>query len=350
MIRTTLVSTLKCSSFVLAAAVVAAACSSSDSNGSAGAGASGSGCPGDQCAFKSSPCLAVADNTGSAKADFRISQLIVKAPASLAQTFVQKVVINQNMRLPYDQSTCQVYGTGQFSWLFSVDSSGTLTTGGGAPIPDQAAAQGGTCFIHFTDKTSNVEVQPVQVPLTIGDDGSFDSPLIPDIRVPIFLDPQGTSVVLLPLHQVSVQSLPGGGVIDDTGKGTKVGNCIGKYRSDLDPDLSCIPEDSFTYFENGAALSGFIKVDESDEVFVKDLSETLCVLLSGDATTYGDGVSQNQHCKKDGNGQIVVRGDWDSASNTAKDGGDAFRLQAEFAASAIKIRGTATKFDCSDAQ
>jgi len=348
--RTTIRHTLTLSVLALGAAVATAACGDDDDKkNKPGPGVVDDSCPGSQCEYADSVCLAIGDNEGSDRTDLRINQLNITFPEALKNKFLQDTVINKAMRIAYDES-CNYSGDGRFSWLFSFDrTSNKLLTGGGPPIENEAAAKNGTCFIQFTDTDSGIEVKPQELDVTLGDDGSFDVSGI-DVTVPIFL-PTGGSV-LLPLKQVAVKNLPGKAITDDEGNPSASGNCIGKYRTNLDPAAACLPEDDISYFENGASLEGFITVEDAETVWIADLRTSLCVLLGKQADDIKASGDDGTHCKRDGDGNIILKGDWDSATNSAVEPGtgDAFLLKAEFSASAIKINGTASKMDCSDAK
>lgn len=351
MFRTTARHTLTLSLVALAGALAASACSSDD-DGKKNHNATVDSCPSSQCVYSSSPCLSIGDNEGSDTMNLRMTQLNITYPEALKNHFLQDTVINKAMRLAYDES-CNYAGDGRFSWLFSWDkNTKKMKTGGGPPIDGEEGAKKGTCFVNFTETASGKEVAPYELDLDIADDGTFSASGI-NVTVPIFLDPAGESVVLLPLREVNVATLPGKAIVGNDGKGTSSGNCLGTYRKDLDPKNACIPEDEITYFDNGASLEGFITVEEAEEVWVRDMQTSLCALLAKfDAEFVDTDEKREKHCKRDGNGQIVLRGDWDSATNKGVEAGtgDAFQLKAQFAATAVKILGTATKMDCSDAK
>ena len=347
MFRSTIRHTLTLSLLALGAAVATACGSDDDANNNKPA-PSGDSCPGEQCAYSDSVCLAIGDNEGSDRTDLRITQLNITFPEALKDQFLQDTVINKAMRIAYQG--CNYSGDGRFSWLFSFDrTTNKLLTGGGPPIESEAAAKDGTCFIHFTEEESGIEVKPQELDVELGDDGSFEVSGI-DVTVPIFLPTDGT--VLLPLKQAAVTNLPGKAITDDEGNPSPSGNCIGNYRTDLDPAAACLPDDDISYFENGASLEGYITVEDAESVWIADLRRSLCVLLGklDDEITEKD--DTGMHCKRDENGEIILRGDWDSATNSPVEPGtgDAFLLKAEFAATAVKIKGTATKMDCSDAK
>jgi hypothetical protein len=230
-------------------------------------------------------------------------------------------------------------GTGGFSWLFSFDkATNKLTTGGGPAVATAEDGKAGTCFYQFTQDGN--EVKPVQIDATLADDGTFSLTGATNVTVPIFLATGG--VVLLPLNHVAFN--PGSKLTDN-------GNCLGEYKTSLDPDLQCVPDDVVSYFDEGGSLAGYITVDNAEHVLVADLKETLCVLLSGErGETDGDGIV---HCPVDGQGKPTVTGDWQSdlpdGAGMAKAGGDSWQLKASFAANAVTIKGVATKADCSDA-
>jgi hypothetical protein len=75
-------------------------------------------------------------------------------------------------------------------------------------------------------------------------------------------------------------------------------------------------------------------------VIIESLSQSLCVLLSGNAAMYGDMGSPNK-CKRDADMKIVFKGDWCEATNMAADATctDSAKLGAQFAASAVKVSG-----------
>ncbi len=152
------------------------------------------------------------------------------------------------------------------------------------------------------------------------------------MTIPIFLDVAASSFVILPLKQVSFHD----------GKLSPERRCIGEYNADgLDPQNNCQSEPpAILAFDNAATLDAFITLEDADNVIVDALQQSLCVLLSGDAATYGNGGSPS-HCKRDANGKIVFAGDWCAATNQAATGAchDASRFNASFAASAVKAKG-----------
>ncbi len=142
----------------------------------------------------------------------------------------------------------------------------------------------------------------------------------------------GTTALLLPLHEARL--------INGTLSANK--NCIGKFNAEgLSPDNSCIGDTDTPTFITGAEIEGYITLAEADEVAIDSLEQSLCVLLSGDPATYGDGGSP-QKCKRTFDGMAVVidfKGDWCTSTNMPGDAScaDAVALSANFAASSVLI-------------
>lgn len=114
-------------------------------------------------------------------------------------------------------------------------------------------------------------------------------------------------------------------------------NCIGHYNAaGLDPDAICIGDASHPTFLAGGAVEGLVILEEADSVIVAALQQSLCTLLTGDASTYGtkggDGITR---CKRDANGVIIYQGD--TCSMAGQSCKDAVTVDGAFAASAVKI-------------
>ncbi|MCC6554352.1 MAG: hypothetical protein IT372_15325 [Polyangiaceae bacterium] len=313
----------------LAGAASIAGCGGDDSEG-AGAGTTGTsqGCEltNPLCTAVDSECIALVDNRGKTTFGLRMAQLVITKPDVLAGPTVGKTV-SEAVRMSLQQ--CHLNGTGTFSWLIEFDTTaGTARTGGALPQTDPTQ---GFCFVDTTVDTFHI--QPIVVPAPITD-GHFDAD-VGDLIVPIYLsdDLSGTPITL-PLHQARLSE---GTVSADN-------NCIGSYNAaGLDPDNLCLPDEAggVYAYNNGAKLTAFITIEEADSVEVTDLGQSLCVILSGDPGTYGDGASPVSHCARDAGGVINLKGDWCAATNSAAtaDCNDAFALGAEFAASAVEITG-----------
>jgi hypothetical protein len=70
-----------------------------------------------------------------------------------------------------------------------------------------------------------------------------------------------------------------------------------------------------------------------DTVLVDAVGQSLCVILSGDAATYGDAGTPAK-CKRT-SGKINFQGDWCAATNNMACT-DSARLSASFSASGVK--------------
>ncbi len=315
---------------------------SSDSNGG-GSGANGSGAnncwPTDSSCYlpnkAGSECLALYDNGVGDRGTYRMSQLQVQKPPLLAGPFLQDVVVSKAITLNMPQ--CYQLGYGRFSWLFDVDwAAGKAKTGGGHVTQ---TPQDGYCWINET--VAGFPAAPMTVDLVVGQDGDYRTfntkTSIPILNVPIFLDDAESSAILMPLHEVDLLD---GRVAPDN-------DCIGSWDGDgLSYDNNCLPiraNGQTMPWLNGAKLTGYITAEEADAVWIPEMSQSLCVALSGDANTYGepDAVRGGNKCKRDANNRILAtdKADWCSSTNAAcsPPDADSFRLEGMFAASAVKI-------------
>lgn len=88
----------------------------------------------------------------------------------------------------------------------------------------------------------------------------------------------------------------------------------------------------------GGSLKGYITVLEADKVVIDDLDSTLCVLLAGN-----DWKGPAKDCASDAEWVAGKRpdGDWCSQTNAPATAAckDAFKMEADFSASAFKITG-----------
>jgi hypothetical protein len=262
-----------------------------------------------------------------------MAELDLTAPAALT-TGIVKTTVQGNVT-PNDKP-CNLDGAATFSWLMEFDTTaGTLKTGGAKPVTDptmgyafddEMITQGPTTF-HITPITYNVKPDAT---------GKFSVTTGQNLIVPIFLNATGSSVVLLPLRQARLTM----------GTLSASQNCIGSYNaSTLDPANSCQPQTGMPQFTDGASLDGYITLKDSDTVIVSALNESLCVLLSGDATTYGmTNAAGVTVCKTDANGNPTFQGNWCDGgttppTNTAATAtcADSVSLGANFAASSVLI-------------
>ena len=154
-------------------------------------------------------------------------------------------------------------------------------------------------------------------------DGKFSVAVGGNVVVPIFLTDEN-NYVLLPLSNAKI--------INATLSADH--NCIGKYNADkLDPANQCLPPE----FTNAASLDAYITLEDADTVPIESLGKSLCALL----TKTDDGGTPKKCPRDAGTNKITSKGDWCSTTDAAAtaDCADAFKLGADFAASAVKITG-----------
>jgi len=254
-----------------------------------------------------------------------MAELDVTKPSVLSMGIIGEVV---GGAVQLSEMACNLTGSGLFTWLLQFDTSmGTLTTGGAKPVTDPTMG-----YSFDTDTMQGFSLAPVVLNVKPDSTGKFSTTMGKDLIVPIFLDTMG-DVVLLPLKSATIQM----------GQLTDGNNCIGSYNAaTLDPGNSCQPGAGMTAFTDGAKLNGYITLADADNVVIAQLSESLCVLLSGNATMYGVTSAEAGGatvCKRDTNGNIVYQGGWCSTTNMAASPtcADAEELKANFAASSVKI-------------
>jgi hypothetical protein len=225
-------------------------------------------------------------------------------------------------------STCLLNGAGTFSWLLAFDTaSGTVKTGGAKPPQDPALGY------SFVDKDypiigGTIHIAPVTLTAPISAACTTDS-TAGDVNLPVYLDMQATKVIVLPLRQARFVSVTISGNHD----------CIGKYNAaGLDPAYGCVPDAQTPAFFPGAQVTAFINLEEADAIPVDPVALSLCVVLSGDVATYGDGSSPTNRCKRTA-GAIDVHGDWCSATDQPATAQchDAVHFAGAFAASGVII-------------
>ncbi|WP_437603421.1 hypothetical protein [Sorangium sp. So ce590] len=275
------------------------------------------------CTAVTSDCVAVHDNRGATTLGLRMAQLTITKPDVLASGYVAGLVAQGlTMNLPQ----CNLNGTGTFSWLLEFDTTtGKLRTGGAMPTDDPLE---GYCFANTT--AGEFEIAPTEIDAPLSD-GAWSGEA-ETLNVPIFLE-TSPEPIILPLHQVRLTDA----------KVSADNNCIGRYNVEgLEWENACLPgqDGDPPAFINGGKLAAFITLEEVDRVIVDTIDQSLCVVLSGDIVKYGTGEEPNT-CKRDENDQIVLKGDWCSATNSpaTDDCADAYALGGEYAASAVKING-----------
>ena len=95
-------------------------------------------------------------------------------------------------------------------------------------------------------------------------------------------------------------------------------SCIGSYNgATLDPAKGCQPDSTHPQYTDGASLDGYFTLEDSDAIVVSALSQSLCVILSGNATMYGTMNSMGVTvCKRDSSNKILYQGDWCDGGTT----------------------------------
>lgn len=278
-----------------------------------------------------SKCIGLADNSAAKAFTLRMANLTLTAPPALTKGLVKGVVQNG---VTMNLASCNLNGGGTFSWLLQFDTAtGMLKTGGGTPAEDP------TKGYSFVDKTitqggKDFKIAPFTASAPIGSDGAFAITMGANVTVPVYLDLKASAVVLLPLHDAKL-----------TGVVSSDKNCIGQYNSkNLDPAGGCLADDKTPSFIGGdgkadsdGKLEGYITLEEADTVIVDAIGSSLCVILSGDPATFGDGKTPAL-CKRTA-AVIDFKGDWCDATNDATCK-DSIRLAAGFSASSVKSPST----------
>lgn len=258
-------------------------------------------------------CLPIGENKGKQVLDFRIRRLNIVTPPTLASDFIQNTIVGLNIDL--DDKSCGELGKGLFTWILRVDrSTNTLITGGSPPSKDPFGQ--GWCFAQFQVGSSKVEPITTKIEFT-GD--TWKSLEAKNVKIPIFLGDDITSVVLLPISEVKIQDVTIGAD----------GDCIGRFNQNaLDPQCY---DDRKTCLKwvGGGSLAGYITLEDADTVKIRELNyKSLCAFLSGEQTL---------GCGRDASGKILYQGDYCAKDHTPGGCGDSVWLAATFAASAAKI-------------
>jgi hypothetical protein len=308
--------------------------SSSSSSGSVGAcsnpapeGIPASACtPTDpSCGASASACLATTHAYGGPVFDLRIAQLTLEAPKPLTTGIVHDVFDSSTrINLP----NCFTGGSGTFNWLLHVDETTSwITVGAGRPVADP---HDGYSFIDETMVLNgqSVLVHPYTAPMNINSACELTM-ADADVNLPFFSDMNGGVFTIFPLHAVRFTQV----------QLTPDHDCIGSFdQYGLDPNTGCTPGPQNRAFLDGGQLQAYIGIEEADATFVPVIDQSLCVLLSGDTQTWGDGSSQPK-CRRDVNGVISFKGDWCSLTNSPATAScaDAIRFAGSFAASGTRI-------------
>jgi hypothetical protein len=301
--------------------------SSSNSANSGSSSASGFACsPTDPaCTKVTSDCIALADNKGLSKFALRMAQLDITKPAGLTKPLV-KGVVSSGVAMNLDK--CNLGGGGTFNLIMNFDTTAkTLQVGSAKPAMDPTL---GYTFVNET--VQMIPIAPITSPVTLDMATGAFMPTGPgiDIVLAIYLtaaDPQPG--VLLPLKKATI-----------TGTLSTDQNCVGKYNADkLDPKAGCAGTDANPAFTTAADLAGYMTLEAADGVIVSAVGQSLCVLISGDSTMWGDGKTPAK-CKRDpATMKILYQGDWCDGTNMPAGAGcaDASALAGKLAASAVKL-------------
>ena len=264
------------------------------------------------------------DNAGAASFGLRMADLALTAPNTLAKGLVSLVIKGG---ITPQNPVCNLSGGGTFSWLLAFDSAaGTIKTGGAKPAQNPSL---GYSFLseNFPITGGTLPLDPVERTAPL-DASCAATSSAADLNLPVYLDMAASQAVLLPLRQLRFSNLV---VSGDH-------NCIGKYNAaGLEPADNCIATQQNPGFFPGGQIDAFINLEQADSVVIAPIQQTLCVVLSGDASTYGDG-GVPAKCKRT-NGKIVIPGDWCTATNQAATAqcNDAVRFAGAFAASGVII-------------
>lgn len=275
-----------------------------------------------KCAASGSRCLAMGKAPEGGAFALRMSQLTISQPSA----FTGGGLVSHLLRylVEPDRIACHLEGQGSLSWLLRFDlDAGTLTTGGAPPPADPRA---GYSFLRgaVDDHGTFRFVAPASAKLDLAPPCGFSAE-VGALLLPMFTDPEGTKSVMVPLHGLRLQ----GSLSADH-------RCIGAFDSRR-LDSCCDPLFELGAFREGGAVEGYFLLEETDAFNAGIYEKSLCVLLSDDIPSFGDGALPFEHCKRDAQGKIVFQGDWCSATNApaTADCADALRFAASFAASGV---------------
>lgn len=283
--------------------------------------------PKPSCASFKSPCLAEVSQAGQPVFGLRMAHLTFFSPKAFTQGIVSTTL--QGNVTP-DDKACNLLGAGTFSWLLQFDpQNGIVTTGGAKPSMSPGGPYQFVKEVVALPGGGSVQVAPTVLKLFSPGNCAIDS-TPGDLVMPIYLNDTGTSAVYLPLHQL----------VFAKGSYSADQSCIGFYNaSGLDASNACQPTQNQEQFVDGGLINAFMTLAEADTIPVAAIGQSLCVLISGNATMYGDGGVPIAHCKKTAGNQILFQGDWCSTTNgpATSTCHDAVQVAATFAASGVKI-------------
>ncbi len=284
-----------------------------------------------------STCLPMADNSKKAVYDFRLRRLWITDPPPLASAVIEGSTGIVTSGVDLAAPECGDTGKGAFNWLLRIDpANNTALTGGAPPSPDPFTT--GYCF--YRHQLGNLDVEPSSAAITFGGDGgTFTTAAIPLLNVPIFLAPDAgaadpANVIILPLRNAVLKQA----TISNNN------NCIGAYNLKA-LDQNCVVADpsSCSKWQTAGSLGAVMTLEDADKVPLTVLPETLCVLLT---SASGGGKSDAGGCARDGQNNIIAKGDYCSTTGKAGDCQDSFWLAATFAAAAVTINDGSSEPTC----
>jgi hypothetical protein len=272
------------------------------------------------CKASASRCLALVDQSKSPRFGLRMSQLTITKPDVLASGHVWGTFIGGLVEP--DRSSCNLTGTGALSWLMQFDLvAGTLKTGGAFPPLDPMA---GYAFQDTMIPSFDAprHVAPVTLSLTSSSPCSFSTSAA-DLTIPMYTEADGSTVVLVPLHQVRFQ----GQISSDHA-------CIGAFDPARLEASCCSDGQDHPAFREGGSVDGFFVLEETD-AFDAGINESLCAMFSGAPLN----AQTPSRCERDAQGHILLQGDWCAATNqpATADCADAMHFSATFAANGVAI-------------
>lgn len=271
------------------------------------------GCPG------SSECLATAQSGDPNRFTLRAALMDITRPPTLASGIMNSVIegaVGMNL------TSCGLSGQATWNLLFGFDlAAGTIHLSSAMPVADGVGP-----WTPLSATIGGFAVSPRAMSGTVDGSGQISGELS-SANLAIFLDQAGTRVVVLPLQRITLSGL----LSSDH-------ECIGSYNAEELADVDCVVDAAHPAFTSGGTLSGLISLEDADAVVVNEVNESLCVLLSGDPSTYGDGGSP-QRCRRDGNQAIQFAGDWCIATNAAATAecSDAMAISFDFTANAVAV-------------
>jgi hypothetical protein len=277
------------------------------------------------CGASSSVCLATTHAGGAPTFGMRMAHIELTAPHPFTTGVVKSVF--QSSTTP-NLPLCNLGGSATFNWLLGFDTTtGTLVTGAAKPVPNPSL---GYSFLQGPVPLGGLSFDIAPITLSAQLDSTCGvTTNAGDVKLPFYGDAAGNTYTILPLRSLR---------FFDTHV-TPDHDCIGRYdAAGLSPANGCQSDGFQPAFVDGGHFAAFIALEEADQILVGPLSETLCVLLTGDPANFGTGGSPNK-CKRDAGNQIIFHGDWCSATDQAATAGcaDAVQFAGSFAAIGTKI-------------